>query len=192
MAVLVECISIIIRKDAIESKYPGGLAAFEKNIPSGSFCSDKDIYRIGFMSPNDAEGFAIQLERHGLIFMKGDKAIDFAVVDQFRGLLTPCEWLQFARTDELPIHDVVEKLGGHIPICWFYPFPKRFGSGIYFKEEGFTISVPVGWTYESHTSLQSSNQNKKKKFSRSKDKVDVFVDTKTGMELFVARLNIDQ
>ncbi len=63
MAVLVEAISIIIRRTAIDKKYPGGWDAFVKNAPNQTLCADKKIARLGFMSPFDVESFIKGLEK---------------------------------------------------------------------------------------------------------------------------------
>ena len=37
MSVLVEAINVIVRKETLEHKYPGGLQAYEKDCPNKSF-----------------------------------------------------------------------------------------------------------------------------------------------------------
>lgn len=53
MAVLVEAISVIIRRNAIVERFVGGWDAFQQTIPNGTFCKDDDLVRVGFMTPND-------------------------------------------------------------------------------------------------------------------------------------------
>ena len=57
MAVLVEGISVIVRRDAIESKYDGGWDTFVDNVPNATLCADDEIARVGFMGPADVEAF---------------------------------------------------------------------------------------------------------------------------------------
>ena len=45
MAVLVEGISVIVRRDAIEEKIRGGLSAFLATVPNGTCCMDADLVR---------------------------------------------------------------------------------------------------------------------------------------------------
>ena len=57
MPVLVEAISVIIKVEAIQSKFPGGWNGFENVVPNQTLCSDGEIARVGFMDPADAESF---------------------------------------------------------------------------------------------------------------------------------------
>src|SRR5260370_15575905 len=97
MAVLVEAISIIVRCDSIGLKFPGGWNAFVESTSNATLCADRDIARIGFMDPKDVEDCIERLERSGLTFLDGGKAIDIAVVDQQRGPTTACGWLEFGK-----------------------------------------------------------------------------------------------
>lgn len=45
MAVLVEAISVIVRRDAIRGKYPGGWQGFVAAVPNGTLCYDDDLAR---------------------------------------------------------------------------------------------------------------------------------------------------
>ena len=94
MAVLVEAISVIVRKDAIERAYPSGWRDFVEYVPNETFCADDDLARVGFMNPRDVKRFIERICTHGLIHMSGGKFVDIAVVDQQRGPTQPCDWLQ--------------------------------------------------------------------------------------------------
>ena len=82
MAVLVEAISVIVRRDAIESKYLGGWDAFEKDSPNATLCADEHLARVGFMTPVDVESFIKYLVSYGLVFLDSGKAKDIVVADQ--------------------------------------------------------------------------------------------------------------
>ena len=69
MAVLVEALSVIVRRDRIEEKYSGGWSAFKKSIPNATFCADDEIAAVAFMSPNDVQAYVNRLERKGLVFL---------------------------------------------------------------------------------------------------------------------------
>lgn len=53
MAVLIEAISVVVRKDAIEKRFPGGWDSFLDEIPNNTLCTDGELVRVGFMSPQD-------------------------------------------------------------------------------------------------------------------------------------------
>ena len=57
MAVLVEAISVVVRRDAIGARYPGGWRGFLSIVPNSTLCADDDLVRVGFMAPPDVEAF---------------------------------------------------------------------------------------------------------------------------------------
>ena len=97
MAVLVEAISVIIRVDAIEARHAGGFDAFEAAIPNETACSDGELVRVGFMAPADVEAYVGALTAKGLRYVADGVAHDIVVVDQQRGPLVRCEWLEAGR-----------------------------------------------------------------------------------------------
>ncbi len=99
MAVLVEAISLIIRRDAIERSYPGGWDAFANPYrASGVFCYDSEIARTGFMNPLDVTDYGKHLQAKGLVFRdENGAAVDFVVIDQLTGPTTPCPWIEVIR-----------------------------------------------------------------------------------------------
>ena len=99
MAVLVEAISVIVRRPAIAERFNGGWPAFQRAIPNATGCYDDDLARVGFMTPADVEAFVSELEAGGLIFRREGKAGDFAVVDQLRGPTVPAPWLEVAKVE---------------------------------------------------------------------------------------------
>jgi hypothetical protein len=140
MAVLVEGISVIVRKEAIKRKIKGGWNAFKKTIPNRTFCADEEIARVGFMSPSDTRMYVETLEGLGLRFLADGEAVDIAVVDQLAGPTTKCGWLEFAR---LPFGGEDYKISA----CWFFEGPK-VASGIHVDPKGLIVEVPEGWDRE--------------------------------------------
>jgi CheY-like chemotaxis protein len=139
MAVLVEGISVIIRRDAIESKYRGGWRAFIDDVPNSTLCVDDDIARIGFMGPPDVEAFVKHIERKGLQFLDGGKPVDLAIADQERGLTTECDWLEFGK---LGFQD-----GGKVSACWFFDGP-RIVAGVHLRGSSMNLATPTDWEFE--------------------------------------------
>ena len=93
MAVLVEAISVIVRRDAINRSYDGGWAGFLSHVPNNTLCADHELARVGFTDPKTVEHFINDLRRHGPVFLSNGKSIDIAVLDQQRGPTEPCDWL---------------------------------------------------------------------------------------------------
>ena len=183
MAVLVEGISVIVRRDSIEYKFDGGWNQFLKIIPNQTLCFDDEIARVGFMAPNDVEKYIDDVVSQGLVFLRNREAVDIVVVDQLQGPTTPCNWLEFTRTDY--------QGEGEISVCWFFEGERPF-NGIYLRTEKMKVHTPKGWNYESSLSKQfhfmpTEEVSSRYKFLRKEDGVDVFLDLETGKEVYLGR-----
>jgi len=135
MPVLVEALSVVIKAKRIEAAYPGAWDGFVADVPNDTLCSDGALVRLGFMTPKDLNACVKGLELHGLIHLNDGKAEDFVLVDQQRGPLEPCEWIQFGK---------MRNEHGDVSIC------RMAGS----TDETFV--APDGWTYESSLSHRFS------------------------------------
>ena len=187
MAVLVEAISVIARRDAIDEKYPGGWNAFVDAAPNGTLCFDDQIARVGFMVPEDVEQFVGCLVQSGLTFLVDSKAQDLVVVDQQSGPTTECNWLEFGR---IPF----KNSGGTVSACWFFDVPRTI-SGMYMPIEPMNFATPLGWQFEGSLSdrfcfVPTGEENERLQFLRTEDMVDVFLDRETGNEVFVSRTRL--
>jgi hypothetical protein len=97
MAVLVEAISVVIRADRLLQAYGGYWDCFRSDVPNQTLCADDKIVRVGFMVPADVQKFVALLGKRGLVYLKDGAALDMVVVDQQRGPMVPCDWLEFGR-----------------------------------------------------------------------------------------------
>jgi hypothetical protein len=95
MAVLVEGFSVIVRRDAIERKYPGGWDAFAREVPNQTLSMDEKIARVGFMHSGDMRAYIGFLEHRGLVFLRDKKAVDITVASQRGSPMTACDWISF-------------------------------------------------------------------------------------------------
>ena len=182
MAVLVEAISVIVRRDAIDSRFPGGWRRFVDAIPNATLCSDEHLARIGFMAPSDVEAFVRDLEKNGLTFVRDGRTVDIAVVDQMRGPTIPTEWIEYARL-------TLGSSGNRVAACWFYD-RKRVAAGVHMPGPSMSLATPDEWRYEDSLSanfkfVDNDEFDEKLEFMRSDDGVDVYRDRETGREFFV-------
>lgn len=144
MAVLVEAISVIVRKDAISHRIPGGMSHFRSELPNRTFCEDDRICRIGFLSPEETASFADKLQALGLDFLDDSgAAMDFAVVDQQHGPTTVCTWLAFGR---IPCNTA----GNQVSACWLDDSDSITTDELTLCAG--TLSTPAGWAFESSLS----------------------------------------
>ena len=103
MAVLVEAISALVRVQVIHERFPRGWNAFVAKVPNETFCSDNELARIGFMTPEDCKGFVEYLESVGIVFRRDEHAQDIVVADQMSGFTVPCQWAEFGRITLKPV-----------------------------------------------------------------------------------------
>ena len=146
MAVLVEAISVVVRRIAIDARLTGGWPRFVADAPNATLCADEALARVGFMSPADAKSFIDHLEQHGLRFMVDGTCRDLAVVDQVRGPTMPVEWLEYAAIPYGPS-------GGKVAACWLFEGP-RLAAGVHLPGKSMELAKPVGWRYEGSLSAK--------------------------------------
>ena len=146
MAVLCEAISVIIKRKSIDEFFHGGWDKFLLSIQNPTFCTDGELIRIGFMSPDEVKHYVDWLIEEGLQWNFEDdrKQNDIAIVDQQRGLTMPCEWIEFSR---LPMG----KNGGSMAVCWLFE-GERIGFGLHMPSKSLDISTPEGWEFETSLS----------------------------------------
>ena len=165
MSVLVEAISVIVRKNTLEQKYPGGLNRYIQDCPNRTFCMDEHLTRIGFMTPSDVGSFIGSLQIKGLIFLHNGSAIDIAVVDQREGLTMPCDWIEFGSDP------------AGFSKCWLK------------GAKSDQVAVPQGWKLEGSLSasfnfIDAQKVEQQLQFLRQEDGIDVFFDKETGKEIY--------
>jgi hypothetical protein len=101
VCVLAEAISVIVRVDRLEERFPGGTAAYAALIPNRTYCTDGCLTRVGFMHPSDVERWMGLLAPHGLALDPLSGLSDACVVvDQFGGPTRPCSWIEFSHHPE--------------------------------------------------------------------------------------------
>jgi hypothetical protein len=70
MAVLVEAISVIVRRARLEAIYPGGWEGFVRDCPNRTLCADANLVRVGFMTPAGVQEWVERLTAAGLEFIR--------------------------------------------------------------------------------------------------------------------------
>lgn len=174
MAVLIEAISVVVRRETITRRYEGGWPGFVGDVINinSTLCADSDIARVGFMHPDDVHAFVRCLERHGFVFLDAaGTAVDIVAIDQREGPTVPCAWIEFFR-QEVP--------GGVVSAA------QLSGS----RED--SLFCPDGWDFEDSISQTShfhpgTTPNENFEFVRHEHGTDVFRDRRTGKELYVGR-----
>ena len=180
MAVLIEGISVVIRKDAIAGKLDGGWQRFIGIVPNRTLCFDDFLTRVGFMSPMDVENFCNYLKKMGLSLIENGHFADMAVVDQREEPTLPCDWLQFRHIDFM---DPPMKIA-----------TAAFISGNQPAAGNFRVSFPENWKYENSFSHEYQftpleEITARYQFLRHENGIDVLLDRETGKVVYRAQIS---
>ena len=89
MAIPIRFMTVVLKKAAIESTYPGGLAWFLRCYPKAA--RDERLIGVVFMSSGDVQQFIDVLNAIGF-----DLANGCAVGDMYAGVMESCEGIEFA------------------------------------------------------------------------------------------------
>jgi hypothetical protein len=178
MAVLVEAISVIIRADVLLTAYKSDWNAFKASVPNATLCADDELIRVGFMSPTDVEGYVRKLRERGLTYIVEGVARDLVVVDQLRGPLTRCEWIEF----------------GHVNLG--RDRNKRVATCRLKGSTQMVVVTPEGWTFEKSLTasfgfVPNPHLEKSLTFLRHENGMDVYRNQLTGKEVFIGRTRRD-
>ena len=135
MSVLVEAISVVVRRDAIAARYQGGWPSFVSAVPNGTLCMDLQLARVGFMHPTDVNGFLATLAKRGLTVADAKGSfVDLVVIDQRTGPTAQCDWVEVLQ------------------------LPMETGSVIMARLKGTSdnkLVCPGGWSYQNSLSRNS-------------------------------------
>ncbi len=175
MAVLVEAISIIVRRLDIDTKYPDGWDGYVSDCPNATLCADQHLARVGFMAPADARLFVERLSDKGFV-TEPPESREIAVVDHVSGPLQAAGWLEVGG---------VTYRGHEVCAC------RLVG------DDSGVLITPDGWSWGAslygagHWQPESAVDSRWR-FVRHEDGVDVFLDPDTGKERYVGRTGLSK
>ena len=182
MPVLCEAISVVVRRDSIDKYFQGGWDKFVRKISNPTMCTDGELVRVGFMASDHVQEFIDFLESEGLQFNQLNKEIqarnDFVVVDQIRGPMTECDWVEFGTfafgEEKTPVAS-----------CWLYE-GKRVAYGSHISEKQLkNFATPRNWTPSKLDFVEPEEIGTRYKFLRTEDGLDVFWDSEAKKEVFI-------
>ena len=88
MAIPISFLTAVLKKCAVESRYPGGLPGFLKSYPDAT--QDAELVGVAFMSGGELQEFVDSLTVKGF-----DVAQGFAVGEMFHGEWEACDGIEF-------------------------------------------------------------------------------------------------
>jgi tetratricopeptide (TPR) repeat protein len=171
MAVLVEALSVIARRNRLDAIYPGGSAQYVADCPNSTACADAHLVRIGFMDPSEARAHIERMKRLGFIHLDEDGAAqEVLVIDQVQGPLSPCSWIEVGHVTVDGNSLAVARLAG---------------------DESLTLFTPPGWTYaqsltKSNRFVPQRNATDELKFLRKQDGLYAYFDCHSGQKFFTS------
>lgn len=174
MPVLVEANSVIIRVAAIHEKVPGGWEGFLRFVPNRTLCSDNELARVGFMTPQDVRTFQERLQQHGLVYWEKGRAVDFVFANQVEGLTAHSTWAEYGR---VPLGT---DPGQTVGAC------RLTGS------QQTQVFTPEGWQFEGSMSqnlryLPEGETNGAPVYIGRQNGVEVYFDPIQGKQVFMGR-----
>jgi ADP-ribosylglycohydrolase len=100
MGIVLEFYTLIVRRDAIDLKYPGGFPAFIRDFGYGTFRADRYLAAVSHMGPHGIEGDLAFLAARGFNIRDDRAWLDVVVMNHFGGLLNPgvCDWIESDRS----------------------------------------------------------------------------------------------
>jgi hypothetical protein len=179
MAVLIEAISVVIRTDALLEAFNNDWGQFKNTVPNATLCADGELVRLGFMTPEDAEHYVKRLEAQGLGHLEDGRTKNIVIVDQLRGPLAPCDWIEF----------------GHISLD--AGATQRVAACRLKGSTSPTLTKPDGWRFENSLSCSygftpTQSVGKALKFLRNENGLDVYWSELSGKEVYVGRPRREQ
>ncbi len=174
MAVLIEAISVLIKRAAIDEKFPGGWEAFVEDVPNQTLCADSTLARVGFMSPVDVESYIKSLEKKRFVYLRDGKADDLVVVDQQRGFAATCNWAELR-------HGTLDGDSS-----------KRVAGCQSTGGANDPLITPDGWKYDGSLSqtfafVPTEHMDKSLKFLKHENGLDVYYNILTEKEVYIGR-----
>ena len=110
LSVLVEAVTLVVRRQSLDRAYPGGAEAFlcaarALECPPRFACaSDPLLVNVSFGNADHVTKAIELLKAHGLVDAANGEAMDFVVMHQFVGPTRVCPWLEWERfTDSVTV-----------------------------------------------------------------------------------------
>lgn len=136
MAVLVEAITLVVRRTFLDVCYPGASEGYiAAHTPDGErihlAVADESLVAVSTLNRDVAHALGEHLLSHSAVIVdnQANEFVDFAYVDQLEGVAMPCPWLEWTRD------------GNGVASVRFAP-------------SGSTgVVTPPDWTVDSSTSL---------------------------------------
>jgi hypothetical protein len=175
MSVLVEGISVIIKRKKIDEMFPGGWDAFVEDVPNQTLCADDELARVGFMAPDDMEGYVKYLENYGLRHLdQQGNAMDMVVADQLQGFGAKCDWAKLWHID------------------WDEDPNKKVVACRTIDSTHNHFIFPEWWVFDGSLSqhfgfIPSGSKEKSLKYLRHENGLDVYLNRLTGKESYIGR-----
>src|SRR5947209_18921431 len=100
MSLVIEAWTLVVRRDALAARFPGGIEEFERRVPTSTFHADEYLTGASFMLYDDLKNFGLELLNDSeLIGWEDETWHDMVPVENVDGP-RPNDWLEFAKHPE--------------------------------------------------------------------------------------------
>lgn len=160
MAVTIEGFTVVVKYDRIRDLLQNGAL----KIPNSTALADDHLWKISFMAETDARKFLRSLQEFDLNVSSGPDS-DAVLADEFDGSVEPyCEWLRTGKWEKAVI-------------AW----KEGTQPETIIAREGWDPKVGSGLEFHDPSKMQSLE------FLRLEENVEVFLNKKTGKEVYIGR-----
>ena len=126
------------------------------------------------MAPHDVRAFVELLLRRGLTYLQDGLAQDLVVVDQLKGPVVRCGWIEFG---SLNLHGNPRT---RVALCRLQGCEEN------------VLALPDGWSFEESLSaspgfVPRGHFDQTLEFLRNEDGLEVYRNKETGKEIFIGR-----
>lgn len=101
MAVVVEALTLVVRRAALDASYPGGADAYLEDLTGRGrsarwACADEHLAAASYYTPDIAHKIRSLME-YGFVYEDNGTCVDLTVIDELTGPVVPCDWISWKR-----------------------------------------------------------------------------------------------
>jgi len=102
MSILIESLTVVVRRGTLDATWPGGTDAyladaFSRGSRALLACADDELTAISFASPESADALLDRLDDLGVVYVDDGHCIDMVCIDHIEGPLARCDWIEWRR-----------------------------------------------------------------------------------------------
>jgi hypothetical protein len=102
MSILIESLTVVVRRVTLDATWPGGTDAYLAAALSGDSrallaCADDKLTAVSFARPESSDTLLDRLDDLGIVYVDDRRCVDIVCIDHAAGPLTRCDWIEWRR-----------------------------------------------------------------------------------------------